>query len=493
MGELTALQPAAVFRHFEDICRIPHGSGNVSALVDHCVAFAKAHGLEWDRDQADNLVIRKSASPGYEKADILILQGHTDMVCEKEAGLAFDFTKDGIRPYADGEWLRARGTTLGADNGIAVAMCLALLEDDTLAHPPLEVLFTSDEETGMVGAFAFDCSRLKGHRLINLDSEYEGVLLCSCAGGATVRSTLPVARESLALRQITVDITGLRSGHSGVEIDKGRANANVLMGRLLSALAAAADFRLIRLSGGPRETAIACQAQAVLGVLPEEAEKLLAGVSQLSAVFRKEYASTEPDMAVTARISGEGTAQVLTAQSTRTVCRLLLALPDGVQVMSADMPGLVQTSLNFGTLALDGDRLTMAHTVRSSMTTQKQWIVDQVRAAVALAFLLLVVYPFLDRQYSYREDFHGWDAQEPDGTFKPGDPLTRQEFFQIIENFCNAAAFQPEADESYLTKFDDKTDVANWAREAAQICVKYGYVNGRGTDQGAQLHVPPGI
>lgn len=385
MGELTSLQPAAVFRHFEDICRIPHGSGNVSALVDHCVAFAKAHGLEWDRDQADNLVIRKSASPGYEKADILILQGHTDMVCEKEAGLAFDFTKDGIRPYADGEWLRARGTTLGADNGIAVAMCLALLEDDTLAHPPLEVLFTSDEETGMVGAFAFDCSRLKGHRLINLDSEYEGVLMCSCAGGATVRSTLPVARESLALRQITVDITGLRSGHSGVEIDKGRANANVLMGRLLSALAAAADFRLIRLSGGPRETAIACQAQAVLGVLPEEAEKLLAGVSQLSAVFRKEYASTEPDMAVTARISGEGTAQVLTAQSTRTVCRLLLALPDGVQVMSADMPGLVQTSLNFGTLALDGDRLTMAHTVRSSMTTQKQWIVDQVRAAVALA------------------------------------------------------------------------------------------------------------
>lgn len=385
MGELTALQPAAVFRHFEDICRIPHGSGNVSALVDHCVAFAKAHGLEWDRDQADNLVIRKSASPGYENADILILQGHTDMVCEKEAGLAFDFTKDGIRPYADGEWLRARGTTLGADNGIAVAMCLALLEDDTLAHPPLEVLFTSDEETGMVGAFAFDCSRLKGHRLINLDSEYEGVLMCSCAGGATVRSTLPVARESLALRQITVDITGLRSGHSGVEIDKGRANANVLMGRLLSALAAAADFRLIRLSGGPRETAIACQAQAVLGVLPEEAEKLLAGVSQLSAVFRKEYASTEPDMAVTARISGEGTAQVLTAQSTRTVCRLLLALPDGVQVMSADMPGLVQTSLNFGTLALDGDRLTMAHTVRSSMTTQKQWIVDQVRAAVALA------------------------------------------------------------------------------------------------------------
>ena len=385
MGELSALQPTAVFRHFEEICKIPHGSGNVSALVDHCIAFAEAHGLAWERDQADNLIIRKPASPGYEGADGLILQGHTDMVCEKVAGLPFDFEKDGIQPYADGDWLRARGTTLGADNGIAVAMCLALLEDDTLEHPPLEVLLTSDEEIGMIGAFAFDCSRLQGHKLINLDSEYEGVLMCSCAGGATVRSTLPVEREPKALQQIKLDITGLKSGHSGVEIDKGRANANVLMGRLLDALAHKGDYRLIQLSGGPRETAIACEAHAVLGVAATEAEPLLAEVKRMAAVYQKEYATTEPGLTVDAVSEAAGECEVLTADSTRRVRQLLLALPDGVQVMSPDMPGLVQTSLNFGTLLLEDTQLCMAHSVRSSITTQKQWIVSQVQATVALA------------------------------------------------------------------------------------------------------------
>lgn len=385
MGALTALQPQSVFKYFEEICGIPHGSGNVSALVDYCVTFAEARGLSWYRDAAENIVIRKPASVGYEHSETMILQGHTDMVCEKEPDLCFDFTKDPIQPYIDGDLVRAKGTTLGGDNGISVAMCLALLDDETLEHPPLEVLLTSDEEAGMLGAFAFDCSHLAGHKLINLDSEYEGVLMCSCAGGANAYSTLPVSRSAATLTQVTLKLGGLKSGHSGVEIDKGRANANVLMARLLSGLTTAAPCRLISLTGGSRETAIAAQAAAVVGIDGTDRERLLKVVEELTAAFKKEYAATEPELTVEAAVGEEAEVMALTAESTQQACRVLLALPDAVQAMSADMPGLVQTSINFGILELRENELYFANTARSSMTTQKLWVLDRVKAIVALA------------------------------------------------------------------------------------------------------------
>lgn len=216
--------------------------------------FAQDRGLAWYRDAANNVVLTKPASPGYEAADTVILQAHTDMVCEKAPGVEFDFTKDAIRPIVEGDVLRADGTTLGADDGISVAMILALLDDAELNHPKIEALLTTDEETGMVGAFAFDCSHLTGHKLINLDSEYEGVLMCSCAGGANAYSTIPVQREAAMLQLLEVTVSGLASGHSGVEIDKGRANANVLMGRLLGTLGEKLSYRLVKLEGGSRET-----------------------------------------------------------------------------------------------------------------------------------------------------------------------------------------------------------------------------------------------
>ncbi len=385
MIELHDLQPKNVFEYFETICSIPHGSGNVKALVDYCVKFAEERNLTWYRDAADNLVIRKPCSPGYENADVLILQGHTDMVCEKDADIIFDFSKDGIAPYVDGDWIRARGTTLGGDNGIAVAMCLAILADNSLAHPPLEVLFTSDEEIGMLGAFAFDCKVLTGHKLINLDSEYEGVLMCSCAGGATAYSTLPVVRENKTLPRILIEISGLESGHSGVEIDKGRANANVLMSRLLNALTERTACQLADLTGGPRETAIACKSKAVITVPAGEIDGALSTVFASGEAFKKEYAATEPDMAVTAEVHSESESTVLTVACTKRVAQLLLALPDGVQAMSMDMPGLVQTSINFGVLELREHELYFTNTARSSMTTQKMWVLDKVRGAVALA------------------------------------------------------------------------------------------------------------
>lgn len=384
MGVLSHLEPQNLFAYFETICGIPHGSGNTGAIVDYCVRFAEERGLTWYRDKADNLLIRKPASPGYEQAETIILQGHTDMVCEKDPGVDFDFQKDGIRLVVEGDTLRADGTTLGGDNGIAVAMCLAILDSRDLPHPPLEVLLTADEEIGMLGAFAFDGSQLTGHRLINLDSEYEGVLMCSCAGGANAYSKLPVRREELALTQVELEISGLTSGHSGVEIDKGRGNSNILMGRMLQGLMHKAPFQLIHLEGGSRETAIASKTTAVLGV-NGDASALLAEAGRWAEILKKEYAATEPSMTVSAKAGPAANAAALTAADTEKVLKVLLALPDSVQAMSADMPGLVQTSLNFGILRLDEGELFLANTVRSSMTTQKEWILERVAAIVTLA------------------------------------------------------------------------------------------------------------
>lgn len=385
MGVLDQLEPKAVFSYFETICGIPHGSGNTGPIADYLVKFAQDRGLAWYRDAANNVVLTKPASPGYEAANTVILQAHTDMVCEKAPGVEFDFAKDAIRPIVEGDTLRADGTTLGADNGISVAMILALLDDAELKHPKIEALLTTDEETGMVGAFAFDCSHLTGHKFINLDSEYEGVLMCSCAGGANAYSTIPVQREESALQLVELTVSGLASGHSGVEIDKGRANANVLMGRLLGTLGEKLSYQLVKLEGGSRETAIAATAAAVIGVAEGCADTAAEIAESCGAVFAKEYAAAEPGLTVIAKTLPSETVSALTAESTALVTRVLLALPDSVQAMSVDMPGLVQTSLNFGILKLRETELYCANTVRSSMTTQKLWILNKVRAVAELA------------------------------------------------------------------------------------------------------------
>ena len=385
MSVLGELEPKKVFQYFETICGIPHGSGNTGPIADFLVKFAQDRGLAWYRDGANNVVLTKPASPGYEAADTVILQAHTDMVCEKAPGVEFDFTKDAIRPIVEGDTLRADGTTLGADDGISVAMILALLDDAELKHPKIEALLTTDEETGMLGAFAFDCSHITGHKLINLDSEYEGVLMCSCAGGANAYSTIPVQRAETTLQLVEVTVSGLASGHSGVEIDKGRANANVLMGRLLGALGEKLSCQLVKLVGGSRETAIAATATAVIGVAAGCADTVMEIAERCGAVFAKEYAATEPGLTVIAKALNSETVSALTAESTALVTRVLLALPDGVQAMSMDMSGLVQTSLNFGILKLREEELYCANTVRSSMTTQKLWILDKVRAVAEMA------------------------------------------------------------------------------------------------------------
>ena len=385
MGVLSALEPAKVFQFFEEICSIPHGSRNVEQISNYLVNFAKERGLKYRQDEKFNVVIWKDGSAGYENAEPVILQGHMDMVAVKTADCPKDLEKDGLDLEINGDLVSARGTSLGGDDGIAVAYSLAILDDPDMPHPPLEVITTTDEEIGMLGAAYMDVSDVKGRLFLNMDSEDEGIFTVSCAGGATVTCRFPYERENVTMDTLTVAIDGFSGGHSGVEIDKGRANANVLMGRLLGALGEKLAYRLVKLGGGSRETAIASAATAVIGVADNDAESAVKVVEDCAAVFAKEYATAEPGLSLTAKALAVETVNALTAESTALVTRVLLALPDSVQAMSVDMPGLVQTSLNFGILQLRESELYCANTVRSSMTTQKLWILDKVSAVVALA------------------------------------------------------------------------------------------------------------
>ncbi len=234
MNVLSNLEPKSVFRFFEDLCAIPHGSRNTKAISDYCVAFAKERGLEHYQDQDNNIIIIKEATAGYENAPAIILQGHLDMVCEKEHDCAKDMDKEGLDLMVEGDFVTAKGTTLGGDDGIAVAMALAILDAKDIPHPRLEAVFTVDEEIGMLGAVSMDVSPLKGRQLLNLDSEEEGVFTVSCAGGNVTTCLLPIARAPFQGSALTITISGLQGGHSGTEIHKGRANANMLMGRLFS-------------------------------------------------------------------------------------------------------------------------------------------------------------------------------------------------------------------------------------------------------------------
>ena len=378
MRILSDLKPKKVFYYFEEICGIPHGSGNCQAISEFLTAFAQERNLFFDVDAHRNVLIRKPASPGYEKFETIILQGHMDMVCEKEADIDFDFEKDPIRPYIDGDLIRARGTTLGGDNGIAVAMMLALLDDDNLQHPQIEALFTVDEETSMEGAFGFDCKKLQGHRLINLDSEEEGVLMCSCAGGVDAEGSLPVAREQYNGVKVGLSIEGLIGGHSGVEIHKGRANANVLMGRLLRQLQQEFPLHILSYYGGNRVNAIARNARVQLIVEEGQYSLLAEKIKETEALFREEYHFADPSITIRVEKAETGSFSVLNQASAGRLIGLLIALPDGMQEMSQEMAGLVQTSCNLGAAELQEEVFTFTSSIRSSVNSRKAALADKI-------------------------------------------------------------------------------------------------------------------
>ena len=293
MAVLEHLEPKNVFRFFEEMSAIPHGSFNTKAVSDWCVAFARERGLEHYQDEANNVILIKEASEGYESAEPVIIQGHLDMVCEKAADCAKDMAKEGLDLAVDGDWVYAKGTTLGGDDGIAVAMALAALDDDSLPHPRLEVILTTEEEVGMEGAAALDATPIRGRKLINIDSEEEGLFTVSCAGGIRVSCVLPVKREPWEGSVLSVNIGGLRGGHSGVEIHKQRGNADMLLGRVLRAVSGATDMRLICADGGLKDNAIPAESGALLAV--KDSKAALAAVEAVGAVIKRELQTADPD------------------------------------------------------------------------------------------------------------------------------------------------------------------------------------------------------
>lgn len=367
---LADLQPEKVFYYFEQLCGIPHGSGNVKKVANYLCFFAKLHNLECYRDEADNVIIRKEATPGYGHLPTVILQGHTDMVCAKEPGSTHDFEQDGLELIVEGDTLRANGTTLGGDDGIAVAMALALLASDDVDHPKLEVVLTSDEEIGLVGAKALDCTRLNGKILLNLDSEDEGILTVSCAGGSMTTVTLPFTRENVSGEVCTVRIHGLTGGHSGAEIHKGRANAAVLAGEFL----AEAGCRVVSAEGGSADNAI--MPECLLTVCGGDVS---AAAKRCEARFRARY--PEEKICVTCTPTGETEAAVASAD----LGGYLRKAPYGIRAMSKEIEGLVQTSLNIGILRTEGDAFVMTYSVRSSVEQEKKALNRQL-AEIAASF-----------------------------------------------------------------------------------------------------------
>lgn len=397
--KLSGLQPAAVFGYFEKICSIPHGSGNTKAISDYLVSFAVEHGLRHEQDALNNVILFADGTPGYEEHEPVILQGHMDMVCEKDANCDIDMETQGVDVTHDGKFVFANGTTLGADNGIAVAYALAMLADRNIPHPPLEVVITVDEETGMFGAAGIDLSRLKGRRMLNLDSDAEGVFTVSCAGGSRATITLPVSRRAVYGPCVKLTVEGLRGGHSGVEIHKPYANANKIMGELLGRVQKLMPLCLTKLEGGAKDNAIPRSCQATMVAMGIGLERINDITQAMEQEIRENF--DEPDV----RIYGDDVdalgGNALSTQDTAKVIALLCGAPNGVQSMSKDIEGLVQTSLNLGVVTLD-EALTMTFAVRSSVNQEKRDLLDR----------LAELAKFYDAQYSEMGDYPAWEYRK---------------------------------------------------------------------------------
>ena len=402
MGVLSELEPKAVFRFFEELCAIPHGSHHTKAISDHLVAFARERGLKYRQDETNNVIIWKAGTPGYENAPVVMLQGHMDMVAEKESDCPKDMEKEGLDIFVDGDVVGAHGTTLGGDDGIAVAMAMAILDADDIPHGPLECLFTVDEEVGMIGARALDASDLKAKYLMNIDSEVEKVLTVSCAGSTRAVCTLPVKRAPFDGTVCALGVDGLMGGHSGEEIHKGLANANILMGRALTAILNKTELRLLTVSGGAKDNAIPRDAAAIIAVgdlaAAEEAAK------ELGDELKNEYRTADPKVRI--RLFPTKSEFVpMDEDSTRRVATFLFCAPNGVQMMSAEVPGLVQTSLNLGQVFTDGDTVVSRFMIRSSVNSQAAETTGKV-IALTRALGGQVEIPAAYSAWQYRPDSH---------------------------------------------------------------------------------------
>lgn len=397
--KLAGLEPASVFGYFEQLCAIPHGSGNTKMISDYLVNFAKEHGIRYIQDELNNVLLFADGTCGYEDHAPVILQGHMDMVCEKDADCPIDMEREGLDITHDGEYIFANGTTLGGDDGVAVAFALALLADPTIAHPPIEVIITVDEEVGMEGATGVDLSMLKGRTMINLDCENEGVFTVSCAGGARGTITLPLQRRAVYGPCVKLTVEGLQGGHSGVEIHKNLGKANKIMGEFLSRIQKLMPLCITDITGGAKDNAIPRSCQVTLVAMGSHIERINDVAAQLQEEVRATF--DEPE----ARIYGDDVdalgGNALSTQDSAKVIALLCSAPNGVQSWSQDIEGLVQTSLNLGVVRL-ADELRMTFAVRSSVNQEKRELLAQLQELAKL----------FDAQYSEMGDYPAWEFKK---------------------------------------------------------------------------------
>ena len=397
--KLSGLQPESVFAYFEKLCSYPHGSGNTKAISDYLVSFAREQDLQYIQDELNNVIMFCPGTCGYEDHAPVVLQGHMDMVCEKDESCPIDMEKEGLDVAHDGNWVYAKGTTLGGDDGIAVAYALALMADRSIPHPPLEVVITVDEETGMYGAAGIDLSMLQGRTLVNIDSEDEGIFTVSCAGGARGTIKLPVKRRAVYGPCIRLTVEGLQGGHSGVEIHKKRANANKVMGELLSRVQELMPLCMTGFSGGAKDNAIPRSCQVTLVAMGIGLERINQITEALQQEIREQY--DEPDAIIRGDDVDALGGNALSTEDTAKVISLLCAVPNGVQAWSEDIAGLVQTSLNLGVAELNEElRLTFA--VRSSVNQEKRELLNRL-AELAEAY---------GGSYSETGDYPAWEYKK---------------------------------------------------------------------------------
>lgn len=404
----------AVIRFFEEFSKIPHGSANTSMIADYLVDFAKSRGLDHSRDEADNVIIRKSATPGYENRPAVIFQGHLDMVAEKKPSTDIDMTKEGLTLYRDGDFLRAKDTTLGGDDGVAIAYALALLDSDSIPHPDFEAVFTSDEEIGLLGAVSINPDEIRGRLLINIDSDEEGVFTVGCAGGVRSDISLPVAYEATdkTKKAFAVRISGFKGGHSGVEIDKGRANAVKVLAETLN-MSYHTDIQIAKISGGNADNAIPRECEALViadADFPGKIKEAFERRKNMPAVMLDEDTKADTQNKLLCDVEPNNTLTVTEAQlpdltldndSTGKLLSLLTLVPSGVIAMSKSLPGLVETSLNLGILRLT-DTLDVSFSVRSAIGAEKK----------KLTARLSDIASKLGADYGERGEYPAWEYRE---------------------------------------------------------------------------------
>lgn len=383
MGVLSNTKPENVFKFFEEICGIPHGSRNVEQISNYLVNFAKERGLSYRQDESYNVVIKKPATNGSTGKPV-ILQGHMDMVAVKTPDNTKDMEKEGLDLILDGDYVKADRTSLGGDDGIAVAYALAILDDDTIKHPAIEAIFTVDEEIGMLGAEAFDASDIEGRIMLNIDSEDEGIFLSSCAGGATASAKYPVSKENVSGKEVSIKVDGVTSGHSGVDIIYQRANANNIAGKILFTMSQKYNFVIESINGGEKDNSIAPRCEVAVIVDSEDCDAFVNEANAYADQLKSEYSVTDKNMSINISEGVDCDKEAFDFATTNKVILALTHIPDGIIKMSNDIKGLVQTSINLGVVTTKEDEVVMTYLLRSSVESEKEYLINRVTSIVTL-------------------------------------------------------------------------------------------------------------